>query len=382
MVVTPEFRVFIGNMVTGEITCDLPASSLSWGLRVNGAGTIDVSTRALAEELRNKDLRNVTATKKNYLAVAFGDKILEAGPIWKRDNNAGTGVLKLGAAGIWSLLEKVKALNWDQITTGTPVTRSSLDFTGLSLGGIAREIVRRSISANPDNPGLPIVFPDLDSGTNERHYKGYELPYVGDLLRKLTEVQDGPDIRFQPRFNGSDPTRIEWVMTHGSAASPLLYQAGDDWIWDATVDESGVSEISTKEDGSGLADRVWQPGTGSELEMKLASAQDTTLITTADYPWTEADAASKDVEDAGILQAYANASMAAARRPVETWDLTVRADNSPMLGQYTPGDFAQFTVPEGNVMIEPGVRRVRIMAVDGDNTMTVKLTPAPMPAGV
>lgn len=131
-----------------------------------------------------------------------------------------------------------------------------------------------------------------------------------------------------------------------------------------------------------MADRVWQPGAGSELEMKLATAHDYSLITTAGYPWTEGDAASKDVEDQGILQGHANAAMTAARRPVETWDLSVRADTSPVLGSYLPGDFAQIHVPEHNPMIEAGVRRVRIMAVDGDNTMNVKLTPAPMPAGV
>jgi hypothetical protein len=383
MVVAPEFRVFVGNMVTGEITCDLPVSSHSWALRLNAAGSVDASVKVRSAELRNKNLRNVTAAKKQYLAVSFGNTILEAGPIWKRNNKNTNGELKLGAEGIWSLLDKTKALNWEQINAGVWPQRSSLDFAGLSLGSIAVELVRRSVFGNPLNPGLPIVLPEiLESGDHERTYKGYELPWLGDLLRKLTQVEDGPDIRFQPRFNGADPTRIEWVMTHGTQASPLLYQTGADWTWDGTVEESGVSDITTAEDGSGMADRVWQPGTGSELDMRLAAAQDLTLITEAGYPWTEADSASKDVEDQGILQSHANAGIAAARRPVETWDLSVRADTSPMLGQYLPGDFAQINVPDDNPMIEPGLRRVRLMAIDGSNSMNVKLTPAPMPAGV
>lgn len=383
MVVAPEWRVFIGNMVSGLITADLPVASQSWGQRLNGAGPLDVTTKALSEELRNKDLRNITAAKKNYLAVSYGNTILEAGPIWQRDYDHNTGVLKLGAEGLWSILDRIKALNWAQIVAGTSVTRTSLDLTGLSLGSIARELVRLSIFGNPYNPGLPIVLPDvLESGTNERHYEGYKLAWLGDLLTKLTQVEDGPDIAFRPRFNGADQTRIEWVMTHGSTASPLLYQGGDDWIWDGKVEESGVSAIGVKEDGRGMADRVWQPGAGSELEMKLATAQDLSLIQNAGYPWTEADAASKDVEDLTILQGHTAYAMAAARRPVETWNLSVRANTSPVLGNYSPGDFAQLTVPEGNPMIEAGVRRVRLMAIDGDGTSTVKLTPAPMPAGV
>ncbi|MEJ1195083.1 hypothetical protein [Pseudarthrobacter sp. CCNWLW207] len=383
MVVAPEFRVFIGNMVTGSITADLPVASLSWGIRLNGAGAIDITTKALSEELRSKDLRNITATKKNYLAVAYGDTILEAGPIWKKHYDVNTGVLKLGAEGLWSILDKIKALNWAQIVGGMAVTRTSLDFTGLSLGGVAREYVRVSIFANPHNPGLPIVLPAVaETGSNERHHKGYELPYLGDLLRKLTQVEDGPDIAFRPRYNAADLTRIEWVMTHGSTASPLLYQVGADWVWDGTTEESGVSGIGVAEDATGMADRVWQPGAGSELEMKLASAQDLDLILNAEYPWTEADAASKDVEDQGILQAHANAGMAAARRPIETWDTTVQASTNPILGEYEPGDFAMIIVPDDHPMIAPGPRRVRIMAIDGDNSQKVKLTPAPMPAGV
>ena len=382
MVVAPGFRVFIGNMVTGQITADLPAASQSWGMRLNAAGPLDLTTRALSEELRASDLRNLTAPKKNYLAVAYGNTILEAGPIWKRDYSARTGVLKLGGEGLWSILDKVKALNWAQIADGTPVANSVLDITGLSLGSIARELVRLSIFGNPYNPGLPIVLPDLEAGTQERHPKGYELPDLGDLLRKLTEVDGGPDIAFRPRYNAADPTRIEWVMTHGSTADPLLYQGGADWMWDGAVDESGVSDIGVKEDGSGMADRVWQPGAGSEVDMMIATAQDLDLIQFAGYPWTEADAASKDVKDPVILQGHADYAMAVDRRPVETWDLTVRADTSPMLGQYAPGDFAKITVPRNNPMIESGVHRVRLMAIDGDNTHTVALTPAPLPAGV
>lgn len=383
MVVAPEFRVFVGNMVTGEIACDLPVSSLSWGMRLNSAGSVDASVKVRAAELRNKNLRNVTAAKKQYLAVSFGNTILEAGPIWKRNNKNTNGELKLGAEGIWSMLDKVKALNWAQIGAGIWPQRTSLDYTGMSLGSIAVQLVRDSVFGNPLNPGLPIILPDiLDVGTNERHYKGYELPWLGDLLKKLTQVQNGPDIRFQPRFNPADPTRIEWVMTTGTTASPLLYQAGADWMWDGTVEESGVSDITTSEDATGMGDRAWQPGAGSELDMRLAAAQDTSLISEAGYPWTEIDSASKDVEDQGLLQAYADAAMAAARRPIETWDLSVRANTSPTLGQYLPGDFAKINVPGNNPMIEPGIRRVRVMAIDGSNSMNVKLTPAPMPVGV
>lgn len=381
MVVDPAFRVFVGNMVTGRITCDLPASALGWGLRLNDAGTVDATTKAMSTQLADINLRAATAPRAQFLGVAYEDTILEAGPIWKRDFDAKKGELKIGASGIWSLFDKVKVLNWAQINAGTAVPRSTIDLTALSYGSIARELVRLCILANPANPGLPLVLPDIIAGSHERHYKGYELGWLGDRLRNLTKIQDGPDIRFLPRFNGADPTKVEWVMQTGTDSDPLLYQSGADWMWDATVEGSGVTDVGTKTDGHGMADQVWQPGAGSELAMKLASARDTSLIT-AGYPWTEADAASKDVEDTTILQAYADAALAAARRPLETWSVQVRADRAPKLGTYLPGEFAQLNIPETNPMIDPGLRRVRVMAIDGDGTQSVKLTPAPMQAGV
>lgn len=379
--VDPAFRVFVGNMVTGRISCDLPVSAISWGLRLNDAGSIDATTKSLSAQVADIDLRAVTTPRMQFLGVAYEDTILEAGPIWKRDYKPGTGQLKIGASGIWSLFDRTKVLNWAQINAGTPVPRSVLDLTSLSYGSIARELVRLCLAGNPANPGLPVVLPPIVAGTRERHYKGYELGWLGERLRNLTKIQDGPDISFRPRFNGADPTKVEWVMQHGTDTDPLLYQSGADWIWDATVAESGVSDIGTKDDSTGMADRVWQPGAGSELAMKLATAQDGTLLE-AGFPWSEADAASKDVEDTTILQAYANAALAAARRPVETWSVEVRADNSPKLGSYLPGEFARINIPEGNPMIEAGEQRVRIMAIDGDGSQTVKLTPAPMPGGV
>lgn len=379
-VIDPAYRVFVGNMVTGKISCDLPISDLGYGVRLNNAGSVDVDTKALSAELAGIDLRAVTTPKMQFLGVAYEDTILEAGPIWKRDYKPGTGLLKIGAGGIWSLLDKIKVLNWAQINAGTPVPRSVLDLTGLSYGSIARELVRLSVFGNPRNPGLPIVLPGLVPGTFERHPKGYELPWLGEQLRALAGIQDGPDIRFAPRFNGADPTRVEWVMTHGTPADPLLHQSGADWIWDGTVAESGVTDVGVREDASRMAEQIWQPGAGSELAMKLARAQDDTLLR-AGYPWTESDSASKDVENETILQGYADAALAAARQPIETWSLSVRADQEPKLGSYLPGEFAQLNIPEGNPMIEPGLRRVRLMAIDGDGTQAVKLTPAPLQAG-
>ncbi|WP_104088037.1 hypothetical protein [Arthrobacter sp. GMC3] len=378
MVVNTGYRVFVGEMVTGLITADLPVSASPWGQRLNDAGSIEGTLQVRSREVARLNLRANTAPLKQFMGISYGNTILEAGPIWKRAYDPAKETCKVSAAGLWSILDTIKALDWVALAAGKSTTETSIDVVGKTLGSIARELVRISIQTNPNNPGLPIVLPELLAGINERHEPGYMLPWLGQLLKNLTGVQRGPDIRFRPRFRGDDQRYVEWVMEVGTDDSPLLVQAGPDWIWDGSVEKSGVVGFGVVEDATKMAAKAYQPGAGSEQDMMLRWAQDTTLIDTAGYPWTEVDVASKDVEDLGLLQAYADAGMAAAKYPIEDWSVSVRANATPQLGTYLPGHWAQAIIPDYHPILDPGPVRVRMMAIDGDHTETVKITLAPI----
>ncbi|KUM41194.1 hypothetical protein [Arthrobacter sp. EPSL27] len=393
------YQAFLCNTVTGEISAFFPPSKVSWGMRLNGPGPIQASLKVNSEELRNIEVRLATMALRQSLGIAYNGQILECGPIWTQDYDAEREELALTASGLWSVFDTRKVLpgnapsvamtaqdwlaNWWRYNWGPP-NSVEIKLRNLSLGSIARELVRISIQDNPftrpdgSNAGsLNIVLPAIESGTNERNYQGYDLGNIGERLRQLTEVQNGPDIRFRPRFKADDPTIVEWVMETGTDAQPLLVQSGPDWLWDTAVAESGVVKLGVKRDATGMAARAWVPGNGQERNMKLAWSTDLRLVN-AGFPWTETDIASKDVEDQHILDAVADRLLADSLAPWDQWSLQVRADQRPGLGQYLPGEWAQINVGPGHPMIEPGVYRVRIMAVDGDHTETVKLTVAPM----
>lgn len=382
MVVTEGYRVFVGDTVTGRITANLPVSSLdSWGQRLNDAGPIEATVRLRSKQVERLGIRAATAPLKQFIGVAYDGTILEAGPIWKRAYDPTKETLKVSGAGIWSILDAVKALPWVALAGGVSPTQVTMDIVSKTVGSIARELVRISIQTNPDNPGLPIVLPDLVAGTNEWHIPGYQLQWLGKLLRDMTGWKRGPDIRFQPRYNGADQTLVEWVMRHGTTANPLLTQVGADWVWDGTAEKSGVVGFGVLEDATGMAAKAYQPGAGSEKDMRLKWAQDTTLLTTAGYPWTETDSASKDVEDLILLQGYADTAMTAAKYPVENWSVSVRADSSPKLGSYLPGEWAQAIIPDQHPILTPGPVRTRMMSIDGDHSNTVKIVLAPIQGG-
>lgn len=390
--VVDGYQVFLANTVTGKVTSYIPPSKVSWGMRLNGAGPVQASLKVTAEEIRNLDVRMATMVLRQSLGISYNGVILECGPIWQQDYDADAEELQLTASGLWSLFDTRKALPGNApgaalTSAETPTvkpTEAVLKPTNLSLGSIARELVRVSIQDNPftrpdgSNAGaLNIVLPAVASGTNVRTYNGFDLGYIGERLRQLTQVQDGPDIRFRPRFKNDDPTVVEWVLETGSTAQPLLVQSGPDWIFDASVAESGIVKLGVKRDATGMAARSWAPGNGQERNMKLAWSTDLSLVN-AGFPWTEIDSASKDVEDVTILQASADRLLADSLAPWDEWSLQVRADQAPRLGDFLPGDWAQIIVGPGHPMIEPGSYRARVMAVDGDHSETVKLTVAPM----
>jgi hypothetical protein len=240
--------------------------------------------------------------------------------------------------------------------------------------------VRVSIQDNPDG-ALNIVLPDVVAGTSQWTYNGFNLTWLGDDLRKLTTAELGPDIRLMPRFNGTNPNTVEWVMTTGTPTQPLLMQSGGDWIWDGTVPQSSVIGFSSKKDATSMADRAWVPGSGQEQNMLLSTATSSTL-TALGYPYTEVDTAAKTTEVQATLDGTARRLLADNSSAQLQFTIVVRADRAPFLGSYWPGDMATVKIPKGHPHLPPGPVRVRIMALDGDDSQSVKVTVAPILAGL
>lgn len=372
-------RALILEARTGDVLGELPFHSPKWGVRLNDSGPLSVTVPATSREAADLDLGSLTTSNRRFLALAYGDLIIDAGPIRGRSYDAETGDLEVRAKSLWAVFDKRKALPGAALASGaSPATKWSLTIGPTSLASIARELVRVSIQDNP-YPGagaLNVVLPAAIGGTHVRTYHGYDLRWQGEALRELTKVQGGPDIRFRPRFMSADQTRVEWVMETGTPSRPLLYQSGQDWEWDGTRPESGVVGFNADEDGEDMAARAWAPGSGQERDMRLGKATDLSLVNLG-WPWMETDAASKQEDDQAVLNSAARQRVKETAGPLQSFDVTVRADRDPVLGTYLPGDFARVVVPPGHPILAPGPVRVRIMAMDGDNTQTVKLTVAP-----
>lgn len=374
------FQTVVGDLRTGKITTRVRPTAGSWQkVPVNGAGTMTGFTVNAADlSLAGVDLYHATAPAKSFLGLAFGNTVLNAGPIWTRHYTRSNATLTLGAAGMWSIfdhrlvmpvLAEPLAIGAAQAATTTYPTSQNK-----SLADIAAALVQQAL--NHVGGSLPIVMPAAQGTTpgNTRTYPGYDLSSLGAMLTELAGVINGPEIRFQPRFKASDPTSIEWVMQVGTPTQPLLVQAGADWYMDAATRKGMVSDFDYDEDATNMGTRAWEVGAGSQAGVMLAQA-DSTALTSVGYPLLEvvdrnhsSDATQSD------LDAYAAQYLTQHNRPSAVWKFKVRNNGAPdtngvlagpSLDQYAVGDYVQVNIA-ADPLLPAGTRRSRIVLVEGD----------------
>jgi hypothetical protein len=373
--------LLIGEFKTGRIVTTLTGgdiTGLRWTDELNAAGSITGVT--IPEGVvRQYDLRQHTHGWRTFLAVERDGRIVQAGPVTTRTWDWQAGTLTLGASGIWSYLDRVFIR---PVGLVRPYQKKAVTISGKSLGGIARALVEQ-MTVNFAQTQVPIVLPPDEPGEHTETFPMWKLLTYGEQLRQITQrAVDAPDVRFPARRRADDPRFIEWVMQVGTELVPDLSQGGPDWVFDTTAPKSPVLGIGTDEDATPMAQRVWATGNGMEEDILMALAQDDTLLNLG-WPRTEVDESHSTVEWQDTLQGHADALLARSARPIEVWQVTVRAEAAR---EVLPGDYCQVITGKDPVTglsdpwLPDGARVMRTRAISGDLTDTLTLEMYPMQA--
>lgn len=395
-------RWFLADLKTGRQIRDLPVLSGRWERFLNAPETVEATLDLRDPATIALRLRLTAAPGRTVLAVAAGDVILAAGPIWAHRYDRDGRTLKLSARGLLSYYDHRFVLPAVAATTATdqfiipdpsaagktkPNPAVGTYLNGFELGTIAKKWVQQAHAWTDGS--VPVVFEaDRTAATDENHQRnleGGEFKNVGTVLRQLTEVQDGPDITFRPRLT-VDRLGIEWVLMTGTEADPFI-ASGNIPLWSMRVPDSPVSDFSIGFDGSRIAGVGWATGGRSADTLVVGRSIDPTL-TDAGYPLFEyLDSSHTTVSEQATIDRYAAEVTMIGRGAVEEWSFTVESGVQPTLGSYWEGDWcdldtAAYDPATGTgdpYLYEAGVHRLRITGMSGDEkALTVGINTQPV----
>ncbi|WGD38470.1 hypothetical protein [Lysinibacter sp. HNR] len=349
------------EMMTGNLIGRIPASDISWQQTLNDPGSIDI-TIDWSREADQWDVRAKTYPYRTLVAVMRGDHIIHAGPVTRR-NLAGQ-KLTINAAGMWKIFEHRLVLNHAlasrhvdgmvMIDEENPSPEWVLEFTG-SLVDIAVQLVAESLKWGR----LPITLPGLTGGANVRTYYGFDLAYISDRLKQLTEVIGGPELRFDPQI-GRDG-KLFFTMRGDAELIDTVHN------WNVAAPGGRAMLEGIDESADSMATDYWGLGGGSD-DMVLVARASSDALTRQGWPVMQsADTTHSSVSELETLQGYVAEGIVRGSVTQEVFPIRVSAEHT-----VRPGDWANVTIAHpytGHTTLP-----LKILEVSGDTTdwMTVQ----------
>lgn len=366
------WSAYLFQTTTGNIGPQLEFENLSWSIELNGIEQIGLTLRK--SELPNVRLdRWLSAWWAGVVLLWDGDPIV-AGPILTRPSESSTTV-SVNCGGIRSLLVNRVALakepTWNA-GLGAEGNYNSLDlyWSGRSLGTIAQLVVEAGMNKKAGR--LPISFPiPHEAGGHERTYNGFNVQNnsVDEILTKLSNVIDGPDILFRPRIQNGNVVMFD--MYHGTNASPRIAQKHIK-VWDTTSQNGEVSDMTVNYTGTYQASRIFSLGAGQDQDLLV-------VVNTNEKPLDEGYPLLEKVINVGssdnhvIVRGHGESNLAANAEALLEVQITVRADSDIPIGGFWPGDLAHI-VTKGWLSIPDGLTPMRILSITGDHTNNVRVS--------
>lgn len=359
------YAVYLLRTVTGEVGSRIDVPSGSWSIELNKTESGSIKARKPDLAKRGKEW---WAPRSGGVLFTFTDSDGVEHPV------AGGPI-----TGWSSETAEELTLDWKgpRYILANRILTENLTLTGISLGTIAWRLVKHSMDSKPAG-GLPIVHGQDEETAESKadHTRTYEQWNVSNngydkRLTELSEVINGPDIMFRPRWADADHRRVEWVMVHGTEANPRIGQAVH-LDFDTTAALSDLSDLAVTSEAGHVVNRVWATGSGEGNDTYRQYVDDFSSLQDM-VPFTEKVVTDSDAKDDNLLRRKAEGELAVSKQMLDQLTLSVRADaRKNPLGTYHVGDVADvwltgwFSIPDGR-------HQMRIIAMSGGLDGKVKV---------
>jgi hypothetical protein len=405
---------YLGDLRTGRVYGQVSPVDGSWDDQINTDSTQSVTLDLNDPEIAAKNVRTLSTPAMTFLAVVSGEHVLAAGPIWTRSYTGDDRKLTINARGIKSyydhrlILPSIAATahveDWtipdpdpEKTDSESRVSNPQLDtiYRGISLDAIAKRLVRQAHTWTGGNPPV-VIEPESPArnGGNERTYLGVDFKGVGEALDQLMDVENGPEIRFIPRWKNEDHQFIEWVMNTGTAAEPLLV-GNSVPHWDMSIDEPVAFGLSVDEGADVYGSLAWLTGGGQNDDTLVSRTYDPYNVKLGSLLFELVDTSHSTISERSTLNEYGRRMVAAGRYTTAQWSFTVEAwpmtetetpiARGPQLEQYRSGDICAVTLADWDPINdrgdpyyqEGGTLPMRIVSKAGNLSEEITITCAP-----
>lgn len=358
------------HTTSGTIGPRLNFESVSWSIELNGIESISM-------KLKKSDLPsglNLAQWLSPWWAgvVLFykGEPIV-AGPIITRPSESFDS-LSIGCGGIRSVL--AKRLVVQELTDWSGLSKSKVSFEHMSLGTIAKRVVDQAMAKKAGSLPITYALPDqtiADGADHERNYRGFNVQNISahDVLTKLSNVIDGPDIMFKPRLIRDNMLTFE--MWTGTEKQPRIAQSVTP-VWDTTPAKGSIVDMSTIATGSYQTYRTYSLGAGQD-EGLLIRVNTNEGPLQAGYPILESVINVGNSENSDLVSGYGISNLFANKEPLLEVQMTIRTDGVVPLGRFWPGDLVK-VVTKGWLSLPDGVTDMRLLSIVGDSSDSVRVS--------
>lgn len=323
------WTAFIFNVQNGLISTEIPlCAEPTFDRTLNEGGSWSIRVQVDGRGVpRTVDLKGYLEPQRFGVALAWGNYIVQAGPIFSHSYEDSSRQLTVSGPSIWGLLKKRVVLKPGY----TSVTDPSADtvFTGVAAGDIALTLMSNALASTygsiaVDVPSLTGVGSIID-----RTYFGYDLEPLSKALTDISQEYAAPDIDFVPYFGTAGD--IRWRMAVGDLSGPTTIVE-----WDYS---NNITTLDVDTDGSQLAEEVFVRGAGTQYTTLGVRHADSTFLVLPS-PWPLSQAVNTDFtsdENIETLTAHGQGILSLYKSSVLTFNLVVRTDVAPLITEYTVG---------------------------------------------
>lgn len=364
------WTVNLFQTVTGNLGPQVEYENFSWSLALNSIEEFSIDMKK--SELPKLNLDYWFAPWWAGFVLFWDGNPVFGGPILNITNEDEK-TISFGCAGIRAILAKRKIVLEPTNNSWVNISKSFIQYTGLSLGTIAKKVVQQA-QAKPSGI-LPISYPLPDEtaandADHQRTYRAFNIANIDcdAILTKLSNVINGPDILFKPRL--VDPNTITFDLWTGTEQQPRIYQSYTP-SWDTTAPLSDVSNLRLTTTGAYQSSRVFSTGAGQDEGTLMAVATNYTPLQ-KQFPILETSISISDSEQAAVVLAHGLANLEMNTNTLQEIQMHVRADGTNPLTSFWPGDLIEITV-KGFVTLKDGTHRMRLLAMSGDTSNDVML---------